>query len=58
MMLTPNEDFSLRRINIWDLIRYFIVSDTWEVKFEVSDERNQGFTVRVDRAVLVPFLLG
>jgi len=33
MMLTPNEDISLRRSNTWDLIKYTIVSDAWEVKF-------------------------
>ena len=47
-MLTPNEDFSLRHINIRDLIKYMVVSDTWEVKFEIFDERNQCFSVRVD----------
>lgn len=57
-MLTPNEDFSLQIINIWDLIKYIIVPDTWEVKFELFSERNQYFSVRVDRAVLLPILLG
>jgi len=57
MMLTPNEDFSLPRINMWDLTKYTIVSDTLEVKVEVSEERNQCLSVRIDRVVLVSFLL-
>jgi hypothetical protein len=57
MMLTQNEEFSLGRINVGDLIKYAIVSDTWKAKFEIFDERYQCFSVRLDRAVLVPFLL-